>query len=104
MNTIDLITAQFSATIKKKLGSHLKSLIIFGSRARGDASPTSDYDFLVIVNEKNPQIVQTVRKIEVDMIDAFGVLSGSLIFTEQEWASRKNFPIAKNIEREGIAL
>ncbi|MCB0226825.1 MAG: nucleotidyltransferase domain-containing protein [Anaerolineae bacterium] len=33
----------------QQLGSHLKQVILFGSRARGDFTPDSDYDCLVFV-------------------------------------------------------
>jgi len=33
------------------LGDHLISLVLFGSRARGDAKETSDYDLFIITKE-----------------------------------------------------
>ena len=38
----------FSNGIHKSLDKHLTSLILYGSRARGDAKDYSDYDFLAI--------------------------------------------------------
>jgi predicted nucleotidyltransferase len=104
MYKIDQVAAQFSVNIKKKLGSHLKSLILFGSRARGDAGPSSDYDFLILVDERSSAIVRLIRQTEVELIDSSGALSGSLICSEEEWKKRKNLPIGINVDREGIVL
>ena len=104
MNRIDSVSERFSHEIRKKLGTHLKSLILFGSRARGDAAPSSDYDFLILVDERNKEIMQLIRQTEVGLIDSYGALSGSLVYSEQEWQLRKNFPLGMNILREGISL
>jgi len=104
MPKIDQVAAQFSLSIREKLGSHLKSLILFGSRARGDARPSSDYDFLILVDEKSNDIVRLIRQTEVELIDSDGALSGSLIYSEEEWKKRKNLPLGINVDREGIAL
>jgi predicted nucleotidyltransferase len=100
----DFVSKQFAINIKNKLGSHLKSITLFGSRARGDAGSFSDYDFLILVDERNSEIVRLIRQTEVELLDSCDALSGSLIFSEQEWAERKNLPIGINIEREGIPL
>ena len=36
----------------RKHGLKLKKLMLFGSRARGDSVPTSDWDVLVVVDQK----------------------------------------------------
>jgi predicted nucleotidyltransferase len=35
--------------LKALFGGHLKTVVLFGSRARGDASSQSDHDFLVVI-------------------------------------------------------
>ncbi len=37
--------------LRTALGEHLIAVVLFGSRARGDASPESDWDLLVIAEE-----------------------------------------------------
>ena len=38
-------------TYKEFLGERLVSIVLFGSRARGDASESSDYDFFIIAED-----------------------------------------------------
>lgn len=104
MEQIDSISRLFSAEVKKRLGPHLKSLILFGSRSRGDAVPGSDYDFLILVDKKTREITQQIRQTEVEFIDSYGSISGSLIYSEEEWEKRRNLPIGINVERAGIVL
>ena len=47
----DDILEYFVREMRERLGAHLKQLILFGSRARGDETAEFDYDFLVVVNE-----------------------------------------------------
>jgi hypothetical protein len=37
-------------------------------------------------------------------MDTFDSLAACLVYEETEWGKRKNFPIGKNIRREGIIL
>jgi predicted nucleotidyltransferase len=104
MHITDPIAQKFSSDLKRKLGRHIKGIFLFGSRARGDAKATSDYDFLVLVDERNKETVRIVRETEVELLDNEEVLSGSLILTEEEWGERKALPIGINILREGIPL
>lgn len=45
---------------KEYLGEYLISIVLFGSRARGDAKETSDYDLFIIARELPPRPFQRV--------------------------------------------
>lgn len=94
----------FSEQVRQKLGPNLHMLFLFGSRARGDSRLGSDYDFVLILDQRNEKIIDTIRDTEVEFLDKFDVPASSLVYTEQEWNDRKNLPIGVNIEREGIQL
>ncbi|MBK1621009.1 DNA polymerase III subunit beta [Lamprobacter modestohalophilus] len=91
----------FAREVRRRLGTHLKDLRLFGSRARGDAQPHSDYDMLVIVDRRSPDIRDAILEIEVDLIDRYEALVTSIVRTEDEWKQRQGTPLALNIEREG---
>lgn len=46
----------FAQEITTKLGDRVKKIILFGSRARGNDEPDSDYDLLVVLNDISPLI------------------------------------------------
>ena len=55
---------QIIMEFKKRLGadllSHVRSILLFGSRARGDAAPDSDLDLAVLVDKKNPELEKSL--------------------------------------------
>jgi uncharacterized protein len=93
----------FSSRLREKVPG-LRRVILFGSRARGDAREGSDYDFAVILETKNAKTIRAVRGAEVDFLDKYDTLSSSIIFNAAEWERHKNLPIGLNIAREGVLL
>ncbi|HWP47204.1 MAG TPA: nucleotidyltransferase domain-containing protein [Candidatus Limnocylindrales bacterium] len=49
--------------IRKPVGDRLKQVILFGSRARGDHAPDSDYDCLVVLDEVSPEVKNSIDEI-----------------------------------------
>lgn len=47
----DPILTRFRAALDETYGSRLDRVVLFGSRARGDARPDSDYDIAVFLKE-----------------------------------------------------
>ena len=50
--TIKILLDQYTEILRKIYGSHLKTVILYGSYARGDYKSTSDIDFCIIVKER----------------------------------------------------
>jgi len=42
--TVDPVMTRFRAALDAAYGARIERVILFGSRARGDARPDSDYD------------------------------------------------------------
>jgi predicted nucleotidyltransferase len=83
---------------------HPRRIILFGSRARGEAKPDSDYDVLVEMETAAP-----FQQRMTDVYRAFGLRQWSmdvLVFTpsEVEEERSKIYSIVKIAEREGKLL
>lgn len=100
----DPVPATFAQEVRRRLGDRLKEIRLFGSRARGDARSDSDYDMLVIVDSRSPEVRATILDVEVGLIDRYDALVTSIVRTEEEWRHRQGSPLARNIEREGRLL
>lgn len=50
------ILTDYVSKIQKIYGSHLKSVILYGSYARGDFTPDSDIDIMILVDLKEKEI------------------------------------------------
>jgi len=82
----------------------VKQIILFGSRARGDSSENSDYDFVIIIDKKTPKVREKALGAEVEMMDKYERLFSTIIYDEREWKKAGSFPLAWNISREGIRI
>ncbi len=101
----DRLLISFRDQIKKNLQNHLTALILYGSRARGDAKEFSDYDFLIIIDGKpDEQIEDVILDIEVNVLNQFDKLTTCLIWNIEDWNLKKRFPIGRNILKEGVLL
>lgn len=74
----------------EKAGFSLRQILLFGSRARGEAQPDSDWDFLIVVDRKPPRPVRLhlETRIGVRLVLA-RMPSDVLILSEEEFAIQK---------------
>ncbi len=101
---MDQILKEFVAKLRSRLGPSLRHVVLFGSRARGDHHEGSDYDLLVIVDYRTPEIRSLILNLETDLMDRHGVLIATVLRSEQEWQRSQGLPLACNIAREGLPL
>lgn len=67
----DPILKRFRAAVAQIYGDRLARVVLFGSRARGDAGPDSDYDVAVFLRDMPDRWAELDRlaKLRVDLID-----------------------------------
>jgi len=95
---------EYAAILRDKLGDRLKQVILFGSQARGEAIEGSDYDVVVVVDRRTPEVRELVLDADVEMMNRHETLFAALLYDERQWQEAQDFPLAWNIEREGIRL
>ncbi|MBI1871504.1 MAG: nucleotidyltransferase domain-containing protein [Chlamydiae bacterium] len=101
---MEKVIQEFASELKRKLGSCVKQVVLFGSRARGDFREGSDYDVLVVVDHKTPELRSSILDIEGELLDRYDAFFASVLRSEEEWQSTQGFPLAINIAREGVVL
>ena len=57
------IVMELKQRLPVEVKSHLAKLILYGSRARGDAADDSDLDLIALVDEKTPEIENQLEDI-----------------------------------------
>jgi len=83
------------------------TVILYGSRSRGDSTNDSDWDFLILIN--SPTSYQQVEKIRNHLYEIelqSDEIISSIIRNRSEWNSPKYMttPFYKNVEAEGVIL
>jgi len=81
-------------------------LILFGSQARGDARPDSDWDLLLLLNKQEITLederlyAYPFTKLGWD----FGAYFSVKLYSESDWERRSFTPFYKNVEQDGINI
>lgn len=90
--------------LQSAFGGRLKRLILFGSRARGDAEEDSDYDVLVLLENRNNNDDNCLAEIWVSALVDLNIIVGFFVATEQTFNTMPFEPVFMNIRREGVLL
>ena len=104
MKASDPILKQFRAALTELYGERIERVVLFGSRARGDAKTNSDYDVALFLND----LTDTWGEVDriVDLEEAFRDNTGAdihtLPFPAGRWRDRT--PLMFEIRKDGLDL
>ena len=104
MAVVDPVLAQFRAALNDLYGTRLERVVLFGSRARGDAGPDSDYDVAVFLREMHDRWEEMDRLslVETRIIAETGAVVHAMPYRAGAYAERT--PLMHELRREGIDL
>ena len=100
----DKVLEHFLREIRNRLGEHLKEVILFGSRARGDNVPGSDYDCLAVLDEVSPRTKDIIDEVAGELLFQYNALFSIFPLSEEEHKRRVYDPFLRNVHKEGIVL
>lgn len=82
------------------------SIIIFGSRARGNPREYSDWDILILTGIVTPEVKDRIYDVLYDIELEHDIIIGPLILPRDEWERKrfKNHPIHERIDEEGALV
>lgn len=81
-------------------------VILFGSRARGDHRPDSDWDLLVVTDQaESSDLKFNIRNQLAEFLFNEGVLLTALFLRKDVWAAGSSpSPVISEIRKEGVLL
>ena len=97
---------QYRAALTSRHGEALKDVLVYGSKARGDAHEESDIDVLLIVRNEARGLKRTLRRIGYELAATSYAMPSILARTEEEWERlrQRRSPFRAAIERDGISV
>jgi predicted nucleotidyltransferase len=81
-------------------------IIIYGSKARGEAGPESDIDVLVILRKGDRTIKSRVREMGHLLAVTSAAVPSIMVYTLEEWSTRKEggSPFYHAVTRDGVRV
>lgn len=101
---LDPVLRRFRKALEELYGAALDRVVLFGSRARGEAGPESDYDVAVFLKRMDNRMAEANRlaDLRVKFIDETGAFIDAKPFLAEDYNRRT--PLMHEIRRGGIAL
>ncbi len=91
--------------LKKLYGENLSRVILYGSKARGDATEDSDIDIMIIlkdVKDKSKEL-EKVIKLTTEIDFRYETLISVTLQSDEEYLKKRS-PLLLNVRKEGIVL
>ncbi len=98
------ILRRFRAALDKVYGDKIERVVLFGSRARGDARSDSDYDIAVFLKELTifDKEAEQIARIEIDILNDTGAVINAMPFSAGAYNRRTG--LMRELRREGLDL
>ena len=99
---------EFKRRLPTDIVPHIRQMIMYGSRARGDAGQDSDLDLVALVDENSSSLEQKLDEIAYNLMwdHDFKPIISLKVFSEERFrsAAARGYSYYRNIEREGITV
>lgn len=102
------LVEELKRRLPPEVRGHLRQMILFGSRARGDASIDSDLDLVALVDTKTLELEQALDEIAYNVMwdHDFQPVISLKVFSEDRFRSAfdRGLSFYRNVMREGIVI
>lgn len=86
------IEGKFINKIVTLFPDQITRVILFGSRAKGIPKPGSDYDFLIVLKEKDRKIIDEIYNVVTDFLTQDGVDISLKVYNEKNFRHLTSIP------------
>ena len=106
--TMQTILARYVTEVQKIYGTHLKSVILYGSYARGDFTQESDVDIMVLVDlpaDKMDEYSDALAEVDYEYNVNYDIWMMPVVKNVEHfnhWVTA--YPFYSNVQREGVVL
>lgn len=98
--------ARITEVLRGRFPGRISAILAFGSRVRGDHDAWSDFDVLVVVQDKTPSLENEIIGTFVDEELKLGLSFTPVVKDAAAFEMEKNHhtPFYENLTREGVPL
>ena len=98
--------SEFVDVLAEQFNDHVRSVILFGSKARGDSTPDSDIDVLVVTKSDDWRLRKLIRYLAADVCLKYDVALSPRIWSISHRQEMEEIPalLYRNIYRDGVEL
>ena len=99
------VLSELAKKLKAYYGQRLVDLVLFGSRARGEAEHGSDYDVMVVLNGNVDRRIerQATREIILILCRKYDVVIMCHFISPDRYRQERS-PFMMNVRREGVLV
>lgn len=96
----------YRGALEKKHPGAVQEILIYGSKARGQAHAESDLDVLLIVKNESGKLKRELRRVGYLLAATTDVLPSILAYTQDEWEGRKRSgsTFRQAVERDAVRV
>jgi predicted nucleotidyltransferase len=100
------VVEQFVTRLHQRFDGELVSAVLFGSRARGEATSKSDMDVLVVVSHADLETRKAIRHLAVETWLEHDIYLSTRVWSQEHWKKVQEMQtlLYQNIHRDGINL
>ena len=100
------VIEEFKRRVEKQFPGKIVRLLVFGSKARGDATEQSDIDVIVITRSDDKKLRKNIRYTGYDLEIEHGIILSIQVYSEKYINYLRNIPtqFIQNVDREAIVI
>jgi predicted nucleotidyltransferase len=105
MTEQDPVLEKFRAAVAEHFGDRLERMVLFGSRARGEARPDSDYDVAIFVRHLGNRWreFEAIAPVTLALLDEHDVAVNAILYPAGHWRDPSS-PLMHEIRKDGLDL
>ena len=97
---------EFAQQLQEQFKGLIRSTMLFGSKARGDSTPDSDLDVLIVVNSDDWRLHKQISYLTADICLKYDLELSPRIWSESHFREMAQIEssLYQNIRRGGVSL
>jgi len=97
---------EFKTELMRRYPKRVKKVILYGSKARGEAAPDSDIDVLILADRKDLGFENRISDLLYPIIEKYRytLVITKMLYDYDQFQADRDHLFVKNVLREGIEI